>query len=152
MVLDGMIDPIAATGGTASGLAAGLGATDEVFEISRIGGAPVGWGAGAACASWPTRDTNRYTGPWNATTPNPILLLSSRYEPNMPLTVARKVERLLGNAVLLVHDGYGHPSVNDPSICVTRPTGSYLVGLVTPRADTVCPFDRRPFDPQFGQP
>jgi pimeloyl-ACP methyl ester carboxylesterase len=124
----------------------------KLTKVSRIGGAPLGWGVGAACASWPTRDTNRYTGPWNATTRTPILLLSNRYEPNMPLAVARKVERLLGNAVLLVNDGYGHLSMNDPSACVTRATGSYLVGLVTPRPGTVCPSDRRPFDPDFGQP
>ncbi len=120
--------------------------------ISRIGGAPLGWGMGATCTSWPTRDTNRYTGPWNVTTPNPILLVNNRYEPNAPLAGARRVERLLGNAVLLVHDGYGHLSVNDPSICVTRATGGYLVRLVTPRPGTVCPSDRRPFDPDFGRP
>ncbi|GAA4671886.1 alpha/beta fold hydrolase [Phytohabitans rumicis] len=124
----------------------------KLTKISRIGGAPVGWGMGAACTSWPTRNTNRYTGPWNATTRTPILLLGNRYEPNAPLAVARKVERLLGNAVLLVHDGYGHLSVADPSTCVTRATGDYLVRLVTPRPGTVCPSDRRPFDPDFGQP
>jgi pimeloyl-ACP methyl ester carboxylesterase len=124
----------------------------NLTKISRIGGAPVGWGMGAACTSWPTRDTGRYTGPWNATTANPILLLGNRYEPNSPLAGARRIERLLGNAVLLVHDGYGHLSLNDPSACVTQATGRYLVELVTPPPGTTCASDRRPFDPNFGQP
>jgi pimeloyl-ACP methyl ester carboxylesterase len=124
----------------------------KLTAISRIGGAPQGWGAGAACTSWPTRDTNRYTGPWNANTPNPILLINNRYDPATPLVVARKVERLLGNAVLLVLDGYGHLSGNDPSACVVAATGRYLVGLVTPRRGAVCSADRGPFDPDFGQP
>jgi hypothetical protein len=54
--------------------------------------------------------------------------------------------------VLLVHDGYGHLSRRDPSTCVVRATGSYLVDLTTPPSGTVCPSDHLPFDPDFGQP
>jgi pimeloyl-ACP methyl ester carboxylesterase len=122
----------------------------QFTRISRIGGAPMGWGTGAACTSWPTRDTHRYTGPWNARTRNPILLVNTRYDPNSPLASARRVERLLGNAVLLVHEGYGHLSVSDPSACVTAAVGRYLVELKTPRRGTTCASDRQPFDPDFG--
>jgi pimeloyl-ACP methyl ester carboxylesterase len=121
-------------------------------KISRIGGAPVGWGMGSACASWPARDTHRYTGPWNATTRNPILLMNNRYDPNSPFASARRVEKLLGNAVLLTHEGYGHLTISDPSTCVTEALGRYLVGLVTPRPGAACTSDRPPFDPAFGQP
>ena len=125
---------------------------EQLTRISRIGGAPMGWGMGAACASWPARSDDRYTGPWNATTRTPVLLINTRYDPNSPLASARRVEHLLGNAVLLVHEGYGHLNGSDPSTCVTRATGRYLVGLVTPAPGTVCTSDRRPFDPEFGQP
>jgi hypothetical protein len=54
--------------------------------------------------------------------------------------------------VLLVHDGYGHLSRRDPSACVVRATGAYLVDLTSPAPRTVCPSDRLPFDPEFGQP
>jgi hypothetical protein len=80
---------------------------EQFTRISRIGGAPIGWGMGAACASWPTRSDDRYTGPWNATTRTPVLLINTRYDPNSPLASARRVEHLLGNAVLLVHEGTG---------------------------------------------
>ncbi|GAA2861253.1 hydrolase [Actinoplanes cyaneus] len=121
-------------------------------QISRIGGAPLGWGMGAACASWPAGDTHRYTGPWNAATSNPILLVNTKYDPNSPLVGARRVERLLGNAVLLVHDGYGHLTNSDPSSCVTAATRHYLVELTTPAPGSVCLSDRAPYDPAFGGP
>jgi len=124
----------------------------RLTRISSIGGAPVGWGMGAACASWLVPSADRYTGPGNASTADPILLINTRYDPNSPLAAARRVERLLGNAVLLVHDGYGHLSANDPSRCVTQALGRYLTDVVTPARGTVCRSDRLPFDPAFGTP
>ena len=124
----------------------------RLTSVSRIGGPPFGWLIGAPCASWPTRSAVRYTGPWNAVTRNPILLVNTRYEPNTPLVAAQIAERRLGNAVLLIHDGYGHLAAADPSACVTAAIGDYLVHLVTPPRGTVCPSDRLPFDPDFGQP
>ena len=125
---------------------------DRLSAISRLGAAPMAWAIGAACASWPTQSAHRYTGPWNATTPNPILLINTRFDPNTPLANAQLAERRLGNAVLLTHDGYGHLTHTDPSACVDRALGAYLVGLTTPRRGTVCPSDHQPFDPSFGQP
>jgi hypothetical protein len=40
----------------------------------------------------------------------------------------------------------------DPSSCVQAAIGRYLVDLTTPPRGTVCPSDRLPFDPEFGQP
>jgi pimeloyl-ACP methyl ester carboxylesterase len=124
---------------------------DRLEAVSRIGGPVVGW-INAACASWPTPSANRYTGPWNATTRNPILLIGTRFDPATPLDSAARAERRLGNAVLLTHDGYGHLSTRDPSTCVIQATGRYLIDLTTPPRGTVCPSDRLPFDPDFGQP
>ena len=112
----------------------------------------MGWLAGAPCPSWPTPSADRYTGPWDATTRNPILVIGTRFDPTTPVRNARLAARRLGNAALLTHDGYGHLSRRDPSACVVRATGSYLVDLTTPRPGTVCPSDHLPFDPDFGQP
>jgi pimeloyl-ACP methyl ester carboxylesterase len=128
------------------------GVVRRLEEVSRFGGAVMGWLIGAPCASWPARSADRYTGPWTATTRNPILLVGTRLDPNTPLVNAQRTERRLGNAVLLTHDGYGHLSSQDPSGCVQRAMGRYLVGLVTPRRGTVCASDRQPFDPEFGAP
>ena len=128
-----------------------LRVVDRLEDISRIGGPIVGWQL-APCASWPTSSANRYTGPWNATTEHPILVIGTRFDPNTPLRNAQLAARRLGNAVLLTHDGYGHTSHRDPSTCVIQATSRYLVNLTTPPPGTVCPSDRLPFDPGFGQP
>jgi pimeloyl-ACP methyl ester carboxylesterase len=125
---------------------------DRLTRVSRIGGPPLGWLIGAPCASWPVRATDRYTGPWNASTPNPILLVGTRFDPNTPLAGVRHAAQLLGNAILLTHDGYGHISTSDPSACVDEALSRYLVDLRTPPRGTVCRSDRLPFDPDFGQP
>ena len=119
--------------------------------VSRIGGPVMGW-LEAACAAWPTRSADRYTGPWNAATANPILLIGTRFDPTTPLANAQVTERRLGNAVLLTHDGYGHVSQADPSTCVMQALGRYFTGLTTPARGTTCPSDHGPFDPDFGQP
>ena len=118
--------------------------------ISRIGAAPQGWAVGAPCASLPARPADRHTGPWTASTRNPVLLVGTRFDPNTPLVNARIAERRLGNAVLLTHDGHGHLPSADPSTCVVQATGRYLVDLTTPARGTVCPSDRLPFDHDFG--
>ena len=125
---------------------------DKLERISRLGAAPMGWVIASPCASWPVQGANRYTGPWNAATTNPILLIGTRFDPNTPLVNAQRAERRLGNAVLLTHDGYGHLSESDPSTCVHNTLRRYLVELIPPAKGTVCPSDRLPFDPNFGQP
>jgi pimeloyl-ACP methyl ester carboxylesterase len=125
-------------------------AVHRLERVSRIGGTAFGWVNGAPCASWPARSAVRYAGPWNAVTRTPILLISLRYEPNTPLVSARVAERRLGNAVLLVQDGVGHLTANNPSACVTGALAAYLVHLRTPARGTVCASDHEPFDPAFG--
>jgi hypothetical protein len=124
----------------------------RLTQVSRTSGPVNGWWLWAPCASWPTRSAERYTGPWNASTKTPILVVGTRFDPNTKFVTARRVARRLGNAVLLTHDGYGHVSVSDPSACTIRATGVYLVDLVAPPKGTACASDRQPFDPQFGQP
>ena len=69
------------------------------------------WWLWAPCASnWPAHATDPYTGPWNARTKTPILLISARYDAGTPYRNAQVAEQRLGNAVLLTPNGYGHPS------------------------------------------
>lgn len=121
-------------------------------RISYLQGPLHGWWEWAPCASWPVRAADRYTGPWSASTKHPILVIGTRHDPNTAYANARHVSRLLGNARLLTHDGYGHVSFQDPSGCVDRAKTAYLVHLTIPPRGTVCPSDRKPFDPNFGQP
>jgi pimeloyl-ACP methyl ester carboxylesterase len=124
----------------------------RLTAVSAIGGPFVGWASWAPCASWPARSAGRYTGPWDAATPRPVLVIGTRFDPATPYANARRVASLLRRAVLLTHDGYGHTSEADPSLCLQRATSAYLVRLVIPPRGTVCPSDRQPFDPGFGTP
>ena len=125
---------------------------DRLERVSRIGGPTMGWQIGAPCASWPARAAHPASGPWDVTTRDPILVVGTRLDPNTPLAAARRVAHRLGNASLLVHDGYGHLTLADPSACVQRTIGRYLVDVVVPRSGTVCRSDRLPFDPEHAGP
>jgi pimeloyl-ACP methyl ester carboxylesterase len=119
-------------------------------QIGRLQGRVQGWWRWAPCASWPVRGEDNYRGPWGAETPNPILLINQRYDPNTGYANAVRAERYLGNAVLLTHEGYGHLSFQNPSVCVDDAAVAYLTELITPPAGTVCQSDQQPFDPDFG--
>jgi len=58
---------------------------------------------------------------------------------------AVRSQLLLGNAVLLTHQGYGHLSSNDPSACIEKARTAYLVELELPAPGTVCDADQKPF-------
>jgi pimeloyl-ACP methyl ester carboxylesterase len=119
-------------------------------NVSRLQGSVLGWWLWAPCAAWPVRGEDNYRGPWTATTPNPILLINQRYDPNTGYANAVHVNELLGNSILLTHEGYGHLSFQDPSTCIDKATFRYLTELVTPPPGTVCQSDQQPFDPGFG--
>ena len=110
-----------------------------------------GWWLAVPCAAWPVQNADRYTGPWNRSTPNPILVVGNRYDPQTSYHGARRVARLLGNARLLTLDGYGHTTDVDPSSCIERAVSAYLIRPSTARQQT-CQADRQPFDPHFGNP
>jgi pimeloyl-ACP methyl ester carboxylesterase len=104
------------------------------------------WWLWAPCASnWPAHAADPYTGPWNAKTKTPILLISARYDAGTPYRNAQVAEQRLGNAVLLTPNGYGHPSYQVRSKCIDRARMRYLVERVTPPGGTVCQPDEVPF-------
>ena len=100
---------------------------------------------------WPVLNADRYAGPWNRSTHNPVLVIGTRYDPQTAYQAARRVARLLGNARLLTLDGYGHTTDVDPSSCIDRAVSAYLIRPATARQRT-CHADRQPFDPDFGNP
>ncbi|HET6830605.1 MAG TPA: alpha/beta hydrolase [Solirubrobacterales bacterium] len=119
-------------------------------RVSRLEGRVLGWWLWAPCAAWPVRGEDEYRGPWTATTPNPILLVNQRYDPNTGYANAVHAEQLLGNAVLLTQEGYGHVFFQDPSTCVEEAMADYLTELITPPKGSVCQANHLPFDPGFG--
>ncbi len=101
--------------------------------------------ASSICAGWPAAaKEDRYSGPFEVTTSEEVMVVGNTYDPATPLHGARAVNRLLDGSRLLVLDGWGHGAIGTGP-CVSQAFGDYLVDGVLPRPGTVC----RPGAPVF---
>jgi pimeloyl-ACP methyl ester carboxylesterase len=96
------------------------------------------------CATWPTRDRDRYTGPFTRHTSAPILVVGTRFDPASPYQNALAVARQLPRSRLLTLDGWGHVALGK-SACIANHIGRYLETGALPSPGTTCRPDRRPF-------
>lgn len=94
------------------------------------------------CANWPPVD-ERYAGPWNRRTAQPILVVNPTFDPATRYEFAVQMTRRLGNARLLTLDGFGHTS--DHSVCVDAWYARYLLHGEVPPVGSRCAQDRPPF-------
>jgi pimeloyl-ACP methyl ester carboxylesterase len=93
------------------------------------------------CAAWRT-PPQRHTGPWTLRSDTPALLVNNRFDPVTPLSHARKAQRAMGNARLVVVEGHGH---NIGSECFRQLRERYLIDLELPAPGTTCRPDLPPF-------
>ncbi len=98
------------------------------------------------CAVWKGVDADRYTGPFDRSTANPILLVGTRFDPASPYENAQLVDDLLPDSTLLTVDGWGHTSAEIPSRCTVETVSRYLLEETTPPEGTTCPVDFGPFE------
>jgi pimeloyl-ACP methyl ester carboxylesterase len=96
------------------------------------------------CAEWPGVDEDRYTGPWNARTAHPVLVVGNRFDPATPYAGAVIVHHLLPHSALLTLKAWGHTSLFLSS-CADTTIARYLLDLQTPPRRTVCRQDVVPF-------
>jgi len=96
------------------------------------------------CATWPTRDRDRYTGPFTRRTSAPILIVGTRFDPATPYQNALAVTRELPRNRLLTLDGWGHVALGK-SGCIAGHIDRYLVTGALPPRGTTCRPDQRPF-------
>ncbi|WP_020672650.1 alpha/beta hydrolase [Amycolatopsis nigrescens] len=99
----------------------------------------------AQCIGWPSRDEDRYTGPWNQPRRQPVLIINSRHDPATPWHNARAAAEQLGDARLLTVEGYGHTSLNVHSGCAMAAMVRYFTTLAVPEPGATCAPDTRPF-------
>lgn len=98
------------------------------------------------CAQWPSGvSQDRYTGPWNHQTANPILVLGNTGDANTPYESSVAMSQDLAQARLLTIDGFGHTEFFNPSTCATDYEVDYLETGALPPAGTVCQQDATPF-------
>ena len=96
------------------------------------------------CATWPARDHDRYTGPFNRRTSAPVLIIGTRFDPATPYRNARAVARQLPHSRLLTLNGWGHVALGK-STCIAAYVDHYLVTGALPPPGTTCRPDQRPF-------
>jgi hypothetical protein len=97
-----------------------------------------------ACATWPVRDTDRYTGPFNRHLSARVLVIGNIFDPATRYQNAAIVARETPGARLLTLNGWGHNSLGKSS-CVNGFVAQYLIDGSLPAAGTVCQPDHLPF-------
>jgi pimeloyl-ACP methyl ester carboxylesterase len=99
------------------------------------------------CAVWPFADADRYVGPFNHETANPVLVIGNLYDPATRYQGAVTVHGLLPNSALLTVDAPGHTSLG-LSLCAGEHTGQYLLDPAAADSidGTVCAPEFDPFD------
>lgn len=92
-------------------------------------------------------DLDTYQGSFNQSLKNPVLLLSSTYDPATPLYNSRRLLEDMGpNARLVVHHGYGHTTFFDKSNCTDTIGKEFILNGVLPDARiTECFANERPY-------
>jgi pimeloyl-ACP methyl ester carboxylesterase len=119
--------------------AAGAAADAQFAPFGRI------WTwASSICAAWPRGDSDRYAGPWNHATANPVLVIGNQFDPATRYQGAVTASQLLQNSRLLTVHGWGHTSLFI-SQCADEVQTRYLVNLQLPPVGTVCQQDHVPF-------
>jgi hypothetical protein len=71
--------------------------------------------------------------------------VNNRYDPETPLWNAQATTDELGDARLLIVEGYGHTTLNVHSACASATETNYLITLQLPGDGTTCSADRQPF-------
>ena len=96
------------------------------------------------CAAWPGGQNGRYSGPFDAATANPVLVVGNFFDPATRYEGAQRVAGLLPNSRLISLNGWGHVSLF-LSQCMDQAVSDYLLDGTLPPNGTVCSQDLTPF-------
>ena len=120
--------------------------TLDGFSFRRSGPLGPWWSwQSVACGSWPATAADRYTGPWDRRTANPVLVTGTTQDPSTPFRSSVAMARQLARARLLRVDGYGHTVFSNLSTCANGYVSRYLIDKALPPAGTTCEQDQVPF-------
>src|SRR5258707_12010543 len=98
------------------------------------------------CANWGASDRDRFTGPWNRPTSNPVLVIGNRFDPATRYQSAVALSHELARGRLLTLNGFGHTSFGQ-SACTAGFESAYLLSGTLPPAGTLCQPHQLPFGP-----
>ncbi|MGW6935872.1 alpha/beta fold hydrolase [Lentzea sp. NPDC054927] len=97
-----------------------------------------------ACPTWPTRNPDRWIGPWNRKTANPIVVVGNYYDPATQYLFSQRMAKQLGNARLISVDSFGH-CILGRAAGADAAVAKYLVDLVAPADGQVFQPNLQPF-------
>lgn len=100
--------------------------------------------ASSPCADWNGVAADRYDGPFDTFTANPVLVVGTRYDPATRYEGAVIADDLLTNSALLTVEGWGHSSLF-LSQCADTAIADYLLDVVVPAEGATCFQDFAPF-------
>ncbi|RKO83952.1 peptidase S33 tripeptidyl aminopeptidase-like protein, partial [Blyttiomyces helicus] len=94
------------------------------------------------CLFWSVKPNEVFRGPWNHVTKNKVLIIGTSLDPVTPVESAAALETLMeGSGVFLRHEGHGHGSLRQPSLCTIKTVQDYMVRGVVPKKGSVCTAD-----------
>ena len=100
--------------------------------------------ASVPCWLWPAADEDRYEGPFDTHTANPVLIANTLYDPATRYQGALTAHDLLPNSALLTVNGWGHATLF-LSFCADQIIADYFLTGAVPPPGTVCQQDFVPF-------
>ncbi|KAF8314514.1 alpha/beta-hydrolase [Clavulina sp. PMI_390] len=100
------------------------------------------------CFSWRATASERYTGPWNSSLANPILVIGNTADPICPVANAKQVNEYLPDSRLIVQDGPGHCSLAQTSLCTGKVLREYFIDGKLPPNGKICPVTEILFPPK----
>ncbi|MFI6100043.1 alpha/beta hydrolase [Lentzea sp. NPDC051213] len=96
------------------------------------------------CPTWPTRHPDRWIGPWNRKTANPVVVVGNYYDPATQYLFSQRMAKQLGNARLISVDSFGH-CILGRSAGTDAAVAKYLLDLVAPVDGSVYQPNVQPF-------
>ncbi|THH10350.1 hypothetical protein EW145_g1383 [Phellinidium pouzarii] len=101
------------------------------------------------CHHWTARETERFTGPFNHTLNNEILVIGNTADPITPVHNARAVNKMMPESTrLIVQDGSGHCSSAMSSLCTAKALRAYFLEGKLPENGLFCETDEELFPPK----
>ncbi|KAJ9608002.1 hypothetical protein H2200_008081 [Cladophialophora chaetospira] len=110
----------------------------RLSEQSQWGGLDSGVTNAIECAPWKQKAKEVYSGDWQVHTKNPLMLIGSELDPVTPLSNAVNNSASFSGSAVLNHNGYGHTSLSQLSLCTIKAVQAYLNDGVLPAAGTIC--------------
>ncbi|KAF2153667.1 hypothetical protein K461DRAFT_311754 [Myriangium duriaei CBS 260.36] len=98
-----------------------------------------------ACTRWPFTAKERVETDWNVNARHPLLFVGNTFDPVTPLASAWNASSGFVGSSVLVHNGYGHSSLAQPSLCTAKHIRKYFTDGTLPPTGTVCQTDVAPF-------